>query len=355
MPAWAGKWEGGRFYLDDVGRQVYFIERQRGGVGYSLKLPTHDEEKAKGLLALFDDDPVKFVKQRREKVEDRPEAVFITVDRINLYMQSIRGCVPDHKAARKKYISDWAEKGIDLLAVDKRRLREILASWDGGHRGRCEALNAFANFLVEEGDLPSWKRFVNTIDAKATRAPRVVYSIDQVNKTLKALGPGPIRDVIYLRAATGMHQTEIDQIQKAAIYTGPLPDSGTGIRVLEDKPPHEIRGVLQVKHKNGQRHRVSLNAAALEAVLRLRKGVPSRVTEWKEAKPFGIVPSNLRHTFATLMGEIGQEVHYEKGGVQRSVVARFMGHRAGSTMLADRYENMQIPPMAKLPLVDLDG
>lgn len=351
MPTWAGKWEGGRFYLDEAGLPVYFIEKMRGGVNYSLKLPTSDPSKAedevRGMLAMFYRDPVRFAKSLEPVRESRPDSVFITVDRVNVYLQSIRDCVKDHRDARKKYISDWGEKGVDLLNVDKAQLKKVLASWDGGHRGRVEALNAFANFLVEEGDLPAWRRFVNPFEPKQTRAERVIYSLDEIRAKLETLEAGPVRDVLYLRATTGMHQTELDQIQGAKVYKGPLPDKGVGIRVLDED--HEIRGVLQVKHKNGQRHRVSLDAAGLEAVLRLQKGVPSRVSVWKKLAP-EIIPSNLRHTFATLMGEVGEVIHYKAGGAPRSVVAQFMGHRAGSTILADRYENMQVPPMARLPL-----
>jgi integrase len=347
MPTWAGKWEGGRYYLDEQGRPVYFIERRVNGQVAQIKLPTSEETEAIGMLALFNKDRTRFVKSLEPVKETRPDSVFVTVDRVNLYMQSIRDCVDDHRAARKKYLSDWGEKGIDLMTVDRAQLRKLLASWEGGHRGRVEALNAFANFLVKEDELPTWKRFANPFEPKQTRAARVIYSLEQLQEKLKTLEPGPVRDLFYLRAATGMHQTEIDQIEKAKIYTGPLPDKGVGIRTLGDE--HVIRGVVQVVHKNGQRHRVSVDQVALDAVMRLRAGVPSRVGVWKKLQP-EIIPSNLRHTFATLMGEIGEEVHYKSGGVSRSIVAQFMGHRAGSTMLADRYENMQVPPMARLPL-----
>ncbi len=348
MPNWAGKWEGGRYYLDSSGRQVFFIERK----GRSLKLATHDETHAVGQLALYLENPVKFSRQLLDDAPEAPQAVFITTERVNLYMQSIRDCVEDHRNARRSYIMDWADKGLDLLHVDKRQLREVLASWDGGHRGRVETLNAFCNFLVEEEDLPSWKRFVNPFDPKSTRAARVIYSIEHLRAKLATLEAGLVRDVFYLRAATGMHQTEIDQIKGAKVFNGPLPDDGKGIRLLDGT--HEIKGVVQVKHKNGQRHRVSLDQAALDAVLRLRADVPSRVTVWKKLEP-EIIPSNLRHTYVTLMGEIGKLVEYKEGGLSRAQVAQLVGHRAGSTMTADRYENMQVPPMALLPLEVANG
>lgn len=345
MPDWAGKWEGGRFYLDEAGRPVYFIERK----GRVVKAGT-SESLALGQLALFLEDPVKFMRQRAPEPDSTPQSVFITTERLNLYMQSIRTCVQDHRDARWSYLKQWSEKQIDLTAAEKRTLREKLAEWDGGHRGRVEALNAFCNFLVEEGDLKTWKRFVNPFEAKQTRAARVIYTLKELQEKFKELQAGPIRDVFFLRASAGLHQTEIDQLYKAKTYTGPLPDKGTGIRVLGED--HQIKGVLQVKHKNGQRHRVSLDRAGLDVALRLREGVPSRVAVWKRLSP--MTPSNLRHTFVTLMGEIGTVVEYKSGGISRAQVAQLVGHRAGSTMTADKYENIQIPAMGYLPITTAD-
>lgn len=60
--------------------------------------------------------------------------------------------------------------------------------------------------------------------------------------------------------------------------------------------------VHRKKSKKERRHRVSVDRPTLEAVLRLREHVPDRVTVWEALAP--IVPSNLRHTFVTLAGEI---------------------------------------------------
>jgi integrase len=352
MPTWAGKWEGGRYYLDDVGRPIYFIEKMRGGVDYSLKLPTYEENEAGGMLALFYRDPARFAKSLQPIKEERPSEVFITVDRLNLYMQSIRKCSDDHRNARRSYLLSWSEKQINF-ALEPNELKKVirgkLAEFDGGHKGRVEALNAFANWLVEEGDLPHWKRFVNPFDPKQTRAPRVIYSLEDLRKTYERLGEGLIRDVFYLRAATGMHQTEIDQLEKIPIVTSLLPDKGTGLRILEDEK-HQIRAVVQVLHKSRHRHRVSLDAHGLECAQRLRKGVPNRVTMWGALDP--IIPSNLRHTFVTQLGEVGRLVTWKDGGLPRAIVAQLVGHREGSTMTADRYENLQVPPMGWIPILD---
>jgi hypothetical protein len=68
VPAWAGKWKGGRYYLDaESGKPVYFIERR----GRSVRLQTHDEDLAVGQLAAFLADPVAFT---------RPEPWGLTVE-----------------------------------------------------------------------------------------------------------------------------------------------------------------------------------------------------------------------------------------------------------------------------------
>lgn len=354
MPAWQGKWDGGRYYLDEAGRQVFFIEKMRGGVDYSIKLPTYDEDQAKGMFGLFLADPVKFSRQLRESVRpDRPDSVYITTERLDLYMQSIRNCSKDHRDARRSYLLAWSEKGINFASDPselKQTIRSKLASFKGGHKGRVEALNAFANWLVADDQLPAWKQFVNTIDPGQTRAARVIYSLKQLRAAYERLGEGPLRDTFYLRAATGMHQTEIDQLEKIPMVDGPLPDKGTGLRILDDDK-HQIRAVVQVLHKSKHRHRVSLDAHGLECALRLRKGVPNRVTMWKNLEP-EIIPSNLRHTFVTQLGEVGRLVTWKEGGLGRAIVAQLVGHRPGSTMTADRYENLQVPPMGWVPILE---
>lgn len=343
MPDWAGRWKGGRYYLDGDGKPVFFIERLRR----TVMLKTHDPDLALGDLASFLRDPVAFC--RPPPAPKGPDApVLITKDRMRLYLESIHGTVKDHRAARASYLNGWAEKGLDLRTVDRNGLRVALASFEGGHRGRTEALNAFARFLVKEGDLDSWKPLVNTreSDPENARADREAYSIEELQAAYKRLTDQPIKDLFALRAATGMHHTELQQLKGAKLFKGPLPDKGAGIRVLDDS--HEIRGVLQVMHKSRRRHRQSVNVTGLEAALRLREGVPHRIVAWEALKP--LVPSNLRHTFITLAGECGILVQRQDSGVDRGRIAQIVGHRAGSTMTADRYDKAQVPPMIRLPL-----
>ena len=341
MPAWAGKWKGGRYYLVD-GKPVFFIERR----GRSVKLTTHDEDLAVGELARFLDDPVAYCRPAPVVAETAP--VLITEERIRLYLESIHAAVSDHRKARASYLAAWALLGLDLRTVDRRALRAALASFDGGHRGRTEALNAFARFLVREGDLASWNPLVNTREPEATRAERQAYDLKTLGATFKRLDPGPVRDLFHLRAATGMHHTEIEQLEGAEVLTGPMPERGVAVRVLPKKPKSRIAGVVQVMHKSRRRHRQSLDRAALDAVLRLRERVPDRVTMWEQLAP--LTPSNLRHTFVTLSGEVGELVTYEAAGVDRGRIAQIVGHRAGSTMTADRYDKVQVPPLIVLPL-----
>jgi integrase len=349
MPrSWAGRWKGGRYYVDPSGKQVFVIERRVAGQVRALTLETHDEDFAVGELARFEADPERYaLAHDHPEVVERTGPVYITDDRIKLYLRSIAHTVDDHRAARKAYINAWGALGLDLKTVDLRRLRTALAGFDGGHRGRVEALNAFCRFLVREGDLPSWRPLRNTEKPdESLRAPREAYSLEQLKACYTKLQSQPVKDLFRLRAATGMHHTEIEQLEGCGVTTAPLPDKGVAIRTL--KGEHEIAGVLQVMHKSRRRHRQPVDAPTLAAALRLRASVPSRIAVWEAIKP--LVPSNLRHTFATLAGECGRLVTYTEGGVDRARVAQALGHRAGSTMTADRYEKIQVPPMIVLPL-----
>ncbi len=361
MPAWIGKWKGGRFYLDEEGRRVFVIEAMRGGQRYTVKLDTHDEELAVGELVRFNQDPGAFTTGPVVRASTILEPVLITKERLALYLESIHATVKDHRAARFSQLTDWAEHKLDLRTADRKTLRTALAKFDGGHRGRVEALNAFARFLVKEGDLPSWNPLVNHRAAAETRAEREAYALEQLAETYKRLDPGPIRDVFHLRVATGMHHTELEQLAGAKLTAGPLPDRGAWVRELPPLPPekkgqkakpHQIAGVLQVVHRKkskvDRRHRVSVDRATLDAALRLREGVPGRITVWKALEP--LVPSNLRHTFITLSGEVGELVTYKAPGVDRARIQQIVGHRTGSTMTSDRYDKLQVPPMIKLPL-----
>lgn len=347
MPKWAGKWKGGRYYLDARGQRVFFIERR----GRVLRLQTHDPDLALGELSRFLQDPAAFC--RPAPAPENPEAVHITKERIAAFLQSRRKTTIDNRKARRYQLHAWAEyrgrdkQAIDLRSVPRQTLRDALASFDGGHRGRTEALNAFARFLVSERDLDSWAPLTNPYDPSATRAERVAYSLEEVAERYLALKGQPrIRAVLLLRATTGMHHTEIEQVANCAVYKGPLPDRGAGIRILEGR--HEIKGVIQFRQKTKPRHRVSVGAEGLAAALFLRAGVPRRSSMHKFLDP--LVPSNLRHTYITWAGEVGELVAYKAAGVPLDQIQSAVGHRIGSKITQSSYDKLQVPPMIRLPL-----
>lgn len=354
MPAWAGKWKGGRYYLDARGQRVFFIESNRKDVPRSLQLATHDEELAKAQLAAFRADAAGFLRSLAPPPlpEGAPDAVFITKERLTLYMESIHKCCEDHRKARRSYLKAWADLGLDLRTVDRKALRASLAEFTGGHGGRVEALNAFGRFLVREGDITSWNPLVNmrSADPEMARAERVAYEMDELRAAFGQLTDQPMRDLFFVRVATGMHHTEIAQIEGCKLYTGPLPDKGPGIRTLGGDHEIQIQGVVQVKHKTKARHRLSVSKSVLQAALRLREGVPSRFAAWNALTPLGIVPSNLRHTFTTLSGEMGRIISYKNAGVGLDEIAEILGHRVGSKMTGAKYDKLQIPKTMVLPL-----
>lgn len=365
MPNWAGKWQGGRYYIDEQGRQVFFLERWHNGRSVSRKLKTHDPRLAVGELARFENDRDAYL--RPPPPEAGPLApVTITADLLKLYMASIQDCARDYRAAKRSDLLAWSDyrdasgKPLDLRTADKRSLRLALASFSaegskdkrrtGGFKRRCESLNCFANWLVQEGDagLKEWSPLRPSDKQKPAkrRAERIAYTLEEVEECWRRVQSQPVRDVLMIRASTGMHHTEIEQLEGCKIYTASLPDVGVGIRKLKDE--HEIRGVLQVRQKTKPRHRVSVNQQVLDAALRLQaSGVPSRKAMWTALDP--LIPSNLRHTWVTLCGEVGEEVSYINKGIPLDRIQAIGGHRIGSAITELSYDKLQVPPMSKLP------
>jgi integrase len=345
---WAKKkWKGGRWYLDDEGRRVFFIEKMVEGQRYNIKLATHDEDLAVGEYVNFLADPIGYFNPKaRATTVQLVEPVFITAELVRDYMASISDAVEDHRKARRAYLLAWSKLGLDLRSIDRKTKEQALATFEGGHSGRTETLNAFARWLVKQEQLPAWVPLVNTFDEKATRAEREAYSVEQLREKYASIESQAMRDVFRLRVETGMHQTEIDQLAGARVLEGPLPEKGAAIRVLPKG--HPIAGVIQVMHKSRKRHRVSVDAKGLAAAQRLLARVPGRVHVWQAFKP--LVPSNLRHTFATLCLEFGETVPYKQGGIDPIEVQQAMGHAVGSSMLRDRYSKLQVPSMKRLAL-----
>lgn len=374
MPKWEGKWLGGRFYRDEQGRKVFCIESCRKGIPRSITLKTHDERLAEGQLAAFRDDADAFYRGFIAKPvpQEVVDVVNITKDRLKDYLSSIQDLTKDYYNAKKKDLYDWSQwrdengQAIDLKSADKKLLRRALASFrgdgtskrrTGGFKRRAESLNCFGNFLVREGDLKVWSalHIMPNMKPAQTRAERVAYTPEEVWHRWSAIPNQRIRDVLHLRTATGMHDTEIQQLAGAKLYKSVMPDRHPDIgpafiRTHLDKEHADIKGVLQFRQKTKPRHRVSVDDATLKAALRLAaSGVPSRFETYNVCIEVDLIPSNLRHTYTTLRGK-GQIVHYDEGGVSLDEVAEILGHRPGSKMTASRYDKLQVPPMMKLPL-----
>ena len=62
-----------------------------------------------------------------------------------------------------------------------------------------------------------------------------------------------------------------------------------------------------------------------------------------------LIPSNLRHTYITLLGEVGKLVSYKGGGVPLDQIQALVGHRIGSKVTQSTYDKLQVPPMSRLP------
>jgi hypothetical protein len=198
MPAWAGKWKGGRYYLDDGGRRVFVLESNRVGIPRSLQLRTHDEDLANSQLVHFRRDPAGFLRTLEPApAPEIPGAIHITKDRINLYLASIADRARDYYTAKSRDLHAWSAwrdsegRPIDLRTVTKQTLRVALGSFrgdpkdkrrTGGFKRRAESLNCFANFLVKEGELQIWSALtiLPAQRPKETRAERVASTPEEI-------------------------------------------------------------------------------------------------------------------------------------------------------------------------------
>ena len=170
----------------------------------------------------------------------------------------------------------------------------------------------------------------------------------ELPRSLVTTNAQSVRDVFLLRALTGLHHSEVGRIA-----------SGAKVRRVDGGTAGEIRGVVEVRHKSGHLHRVSLGAQALAAVERLqavgvapdRKTVAVAMNEAADRAGLPHMrPTELRHSFATLSEQGGRVVYPSgSGGVARGLIANALGHSSPRTTVRF-YLDVQVPPMIVPPL-----
>ncbi|NOJ83831.1 site-specific integrase [Myxococcus xanthus] len=355
---WVGKWAGGRI-RDAAGRAVWVIERQWAGRRYSVALDAASEREALAELALWERDPDAYRTRRQAALDNAPVHIDEEAVAGLLLHLTEKGRGLAHRRAVRAYLSAWGEAlaGRDLRKVQLRDLRKLLADWGTARKYRIIALKSFTAWLREEDRLkPSEDPTLSlrVPPAVAEKGSRIKgYSLAFVERIYGTVGSQCVRDVLCLRAKTGMHATEIARIA-----------AGEGaLRVVND--PCGIVGTVTFKHKNGRIHIVSLDAQSMAAAERLQARGKSPSTssvheclgyaagrlskQFPNERITPLVPGELRHSFATWASECGRVVKPTSDGVPLKMVAAVMGHlNTRTTKLF--YEGVQIPPMIVLPL-----
>ncbi|WP_233595327.1 MULTISPECIES: site-specific integrase [Corallococcus] len=324
-----------------------------------VALDVASERDALAELALWERNPDGYRTRRQAAADDAP--VRIDEDVLAGLMAHLteKGRSLEYRRSVRNYLAAWADAlgGRDLRKVQLRELRRCLTEWKTARKSRIIALKSMTAWLREEDRLkpaedPTLELRVPPSVAEKGRRTKG-YPMALVERFYAAIKSQPVRDVLCLRAKTGMHDSEISRMA-----------SGAG-ELREVKDPCGIWGTVSFRHKNGRVHIVSLDAQAFAAARRLvaRKRSPRGSTiheclgyaaarlgnqfPGEEIEP--IHPSELRHSFATWSSECGQVVKPTSGGVALEMVAAVMGHLSTRTTKLF-YEGVQVPPMIIFPL-----
>lgn len=353
---WTGRWAGGRTATDRHGRTVWLIERQVDRVRHRLRLRVESEGAALAELALFDRDPAAYL---AKDDEDRGR-VLLDADALAGLLRHLaaEGRTIAYRKNVRLYAAQWiaALDGRDLRKVTLADLQRLLDEWKTARRHRIIAIKTLTAYLRERtavlltGDDPTAAlRVPQARPEKASRAKG--WSVEAVEAVYRQVGPQDVRDVMALRARTGLHETEVSRIAE-------------GRAVLSRVDAGEIVGTVRLDHKSGRIHTQSLDAQAFAAALRiatLRRPLDNARLNREVRVAFGRVNAmrrealplhglgELRHSFVTWAKTLGREVRAAGTGVPLALVAETIGH--ATTRTTSRfYDGTEVPVMIALPL-----
>jgi len=356
-----GTWKGGRTYENAEGERRYIIRKTIDGIAYNLTLEADSEKAADLEYRAFRQDPVAYKAQHYDAEQF---AVRLDPDRVSKFLDYLEteGRTSNYRRDARSYLAEWDEalRGRDLRALDSKATKKVLAGWDGARRHRIIVFKSFCSWLVDEGELDPVEnpgRFLTVPPARRTHETKG-YTIRQVEALYAVLPTQPVRDVLRLQSATGMHCSEVERLAKG---------QGT---VRDLKGAGDIAGTITFVHKTGRRKIISLGAAALAAAKRLqehgrapdRKGIHAAAkvavkrqtaaalaAGEKDPKVVKVNFGALRHSFSTWLLECGTVYHPKGTGLPLEVVAEALGH-TNSRTTALHYISAQVPPLYKVPI-----
>jgi len=369
---WSRDWSGGRVRLAR-GREVFVIERAFAGRRYAVTLDVRTESDALAELALFERDPANYRTRRQVAAAEGTGSVCVdeaTAAGFLAYLVQ-HGRTERYRVDVRHSLAEWAGAlaGRDLRQVSTRELRGIISRrWEAGRKQRIAHLKSFCSWLREwdegaaltmQNDPSLGLKVPPSRPEKARRAKG--YPIELVEQLYAAVWRQDVRDVLRLRACTGMHHTEIERIAA----------DGGEVRRVEDASG--IAGTVRFVHKSGNEHILSVDAASLAAVERIVAagarppstrqsgpgGCPKAETAAQvfqraakrldPANPPKLNPSELRHSFATWAEEVGSVIYPKGRGAPGELISAVMGHTEATTRKRF-YSGVRVPPMICIPI-----
>lgn len=363
MSKWAGKWDGGRFYLDGK-RAVYVLEKMHRGQRYVIALDARNEEEADEQLRAFKADPVAF-KAKLWAAPSHGAGLYITAETIQevLEHQKREGQAKDHRYATGLYLAKWAKvfAGREVSTITVPECETQLVAWKTARKLRITALKTFCTYYAApaRGKLDPTKNPAAQLKIKKQKAAKHTsarhYEIYEIERAYAASDSQVQRDILRMEMVTGCHTTEIERFAAGAGSLREVdPETGCG----------EIAGVIWFHHKNGELHPNAVDSQTFKAAQRIRERgrIPNKFKRnefchrvakklsrelGKEIKP--VLYGALRHSFITASrskgGRIVKPLNF---GVSLEDIMDAVGHR--STRTTSIYDGTEIPQMIVVPM-----
>ncbi len=363
---WTGSWAGGRIATRRDGVEIHYLERMLLGRRVSVALEGSADD-AKDELRRFTRDPAEWLKARGHAT-DPSAAAGVDARTVQLFLDHLKEGKRDlgYRQNTHHYLTLWSEwfAGRAIREVTSAQLATAIREWKNAKRHRIIALKSYCSFVRDElhrltiGEDPSLS--IKVPVAVAEKSVRVKgHTMEHVELIYGLVAEQDVRDVICLRALSGMHEREASRIATGKGIVLALPDTGC-----------EIAGTVTFVHKSGDAHVQSLSAQALAATLRLTvRGRPidnarqhreirraaelaSAAATLEAGKPVVIpplMPGELRHSFVTWARKAGREVKVAGTGLALDAIADAIGHKSKRTT-SKFYDGTEVPPMIVVPL-----
>lgn len=360
-----GRWAGGRVTRRKDGTKVWHIDKMIRGHHYRFVIGTGPKEPV-GALDRFLEDPVRYLAALRAD-EERDRPVRIDVENVAAFLDHLqkRGRTLQYRQNVHYYLMQWHDVigSRDLRAVTTAELKQWLLRWGTAERHRIIAIKSFAGFLRTglhilsvDQDPTANLRVPQAVPEKSVR--RKGHTIEEIEAAYRHIRAQDVRDVLCIRAKTGMHEKEVGRI-------------GMGDAELRRVDGGEIVGTVTFLHKSGERHTQSLDAQAFAAASRLLGQLPKGVDNKRQHRELAraakaltaalresdptardvppLRPGELRHSFATWARTAGRVVRATDAGVPLDLIAEVIGHKSAATTRRF-YDSTEVPPMIVIPL-----